>query len=294
MDCISRRVAVSVDHIGFLSGAVAAGGGRNPTTGAAAPRVDVPSHLPIMAGGSRGRDVVRPPAGGPLQPWNDNPNRRPGRLETERVDPNTRIAQFEKMAADDPNNELGHFSLGKAYLEAGRFEESAAALKRALDINPQLSKAYDFLGDALERGGQPDLAIEFLTRGVTVADERGDMKARDAMIDKLRACGAAVPKLRAAAAGGMGAGAAGASAHAGPAIEGFQCSRCGRPTGKHEKPPFKGAVGQKIYDNVCVPCFREWVGMGTKVINELGLVMANPRDQATYDQYMMEFLQLEA
>jgi Fe-S cluster biosynthesis and repair protein YggX len=33
--------------------------------------------------------------------------------------------------------------------------------------------------------------------------------------------------------------------------------------------------------------------MGTKVINELGLVMSNPESQATYDQYMIEFLQLE-
>jgi len=217
------------------------------------------------------------------------------------MDLNTRIAQFEKMAADDPNNELGHFSLGRAYLEAQRFEEAAAALKRALDVNPQLSKAYDLLGEALERAGQADLAIEVLTRGVTVADERGDIKARDAMIDRLRAAGADVPPLRAAAAargGGAGGTAAGAAGGmAGPAggqtVEGFQCSRCGRPSGKHEKPPFKGAVGQKIMDHVCVSCFREWVMMGTKVINELGLVMANPRDQATYDSYMFEFLQLE-
>ena len=33
--------------------------------------------------------------------------------------------------------------------------------------------------------------------------------------------------------------------------------------------------------------------MGTKVINELGLVLREPECQTTYDQYMVEFLQLE-
>lgn len=203
------------------------------------------------------------------------------------MDIDTRIAQFERMAADDPNNELGHFSLGKAYLEAGRFEAAAASLKRAVDINPQLSKGYDLLGEALQQHGQSDLAVEILTRGVTVADERGDVKARDAMIEKLKAAGAELPTLRSAAASSAGAVAEG------PVVEGFQCSRCGRPSGKMEKAPFKGDMGQKLADNVCTACFREWVGMGTKVINELGLTMANPRDSAVYDQYMLEFLQLE-
>ena len=34
------------------------------------------------------------------------------------ADANTRIEQFKKMAADDPDNELGHYSLGRAYLES--------------------------------------------------------------------------------------------------------------------------------------------------------------------------------
>jgi len=41
---------------------------------------------------------------------------------------NDRLEQFKKMAADDPNNELGHFSLGRAYLDAGP-THAAEALK---------------------------------------------------------------------------------------------------------------------------------------------------------------------
>ena len=33
--------------------------------------------------------------------------------------------------------------------------------------------------------------------------------------------------------------------------------------------------------------------MGTKVINELGLPLANPKAQEIYDQHMKEFLMLE-
>jgi Fe-S cluster biosynthesis and repair protein YggX len=52
-------------------------------------------------------------------------------------------------------------------------------------------------------------------------------------------------------------------------------------------------LGEKIYANVCQACWREWIAMGTKVINELGLVLSTKAGQDTYDQYMMEFLQLE-
>jgi len=199
----------------------------------------------------------------------------------------TRIKQFEKMANDDPNNELGHFSLGKAYLEAGRFEEAAASLKRALDLNPTLSKGYEHLGVALDKAGNRELAIEMLTRGASVADERGDLKPRDAMVDMLRVFGAQVPAFKEKSVESQ------AVAGSGQAVTGFACARCGKPFGKLEKPPFKGELGQKIFDGVCQSCWKEWIAMGTKVINEMGLQLADKRHQDTYDQYMIEFLQLE-
>ena len=36
-----------------------------------------------------------------------------------------RIAQFRKMANDDPGNELGHFRLGQLLLEDGQNEEAS-------------------------------------------------------------------------------------------------------------------------------------------------------------------------
>ena len=55
---------------------------------------------------------------------------------------------------------------------------------------------------------------------------------------------------------------------------------------------FKGAKGQEIVDKICATCWREWIPMGTKVINELRLPLSDPMAQKMYDQHMMEFLNL--
>jgi predicted Zn-dependent protease len=39
---------------------------------------------------------------------------------------------FKKMAEADPGNELGHFSLGRALLDAGMPGEAVAPLRRTL------------------------------------------------------------------------------------------------------------------------------------------------------------------
>ena len=46
------------------------------------------------------------------------------------ADTAARIEQFRKMAEADPDNELGHFSLGKAYLEADRPAEASQSFAR--------------------------------------------------------------------------------------------------------------------------------------------------------------------
>lgn len=202
------------------------------------------------------------------------------------MDIQTKILQFEKMAHDDPNNELGHFSLGKAYLEAGRAGDAACALLRAIDLNPSLSKAYELAGLASEAAGDRGKAVELLKRGLAVASERGDRKPREAMAAILQGWGVEVPPPPVATAPHP-------NAAAGDAVEGFTCSRCGNPRGKLDRPPFRGPLGQRIFDHICRSCWREWIPMGTKVINELGLQLADKRHQETYDQYMLEFLQLE-
>ena len=192
----------------------------------------------------------------------------------------SRIEQFKKMAEADPNNELGHFSLGRAYLEAGEWAPAAQSLDRCLQLNANLSKAYDLLGSALLKMGQRDAAIERLTQGVKIADARGDLMPRNDMIQKLKELGAPVPELKQSAA---------------PTVVGegqVRCRRCNRVARKLPSPPFSNAQGREIYENVCADCWREWIGMGTKLINELRLPLSDPKAQKIFDQNMMEFLNL--
>ena len=46
-----------------------------------------------------------------------------------------RIEQFRKMAGDDPDNELGHFSLGRALLEGGEYAEAISSFDRVIELN---------------------------------------------------------------------------------------------------------------------------------------------------------------
>lgn len=196
-----------------------------------------------------------------------------------------RIAQFKNMAEADPQNEMGHFSLGKAYIDAGQFAEAVAPLRRTLELNPTYSKAYQLLADALVKTGDKSAALDTLQTGFKVADERGDRMPRDAMAKMITDLGGTPPQSARPAAAEADAGAAGDGE--------FQCRRCGRPSGKMPERPFRGELGEKIWASICQVCWREWVLTGTKVINEMGLQLADPRAQKVYDEHMLEFLQLE-
>ena len=50
------------------------------------------------------------------------------------MDLDQRIAQFENMAAEDEANDMAHFSLGGAYLQAGRHAEAAASLQQSESV----------------------------------------------------------------------------------------------------------------------------------------------------------------
>jgi Fe-S cluster biosynthesis and repair protein YggX len=51
-------------------------------------------------------------------------------------------------------------------------------------------------------------------------------------------------------------------------------------------------LGKEIYEKICADCWREWIAMGTKVINELRLPLSDPQAQKIFDQHMKEFLNL--
>lgn len=194
-----------------------------------------------------------------------------------------RIAQLQKLAESDPNDEMAHFSLGSALLDAGRPADAGPSFQRVLALNSQNSKAYELLGRSQIEAGHNDLAVQTLTNGYRIAHRRGDLMPMKEMATLLEKIGAPVPEMEEKKAPASG----------GAAADGFSCRRCGGGGPKLAERPFKGDLGETILATVCASCWKEWVGMGTKVINELRLPMFDPQAQELYDKHMKEFLLID-
>jgi tetratricopeptide (TPR) repeat protein len=194
-----------------------------------------------------------------------------------------RIAQFRKMATDDPENELGHFRLGQLLAEDGQHEEAAKSFLRTLEIAPHFSKVYQLLGECRIAQGQRDEAARVLTDGWKMADERGDKMPREAMGKLLEQLGKPVPASKQAAGADQGPG------------DGFACQRPGCPSGNRAhrlpSPPFPDQLGARIEDAVCADCWDNWLrNFSIKVINELHLDLSTEHGQSEYDKYLRDYL----
>lgn len=208
-----------------------------------------------------------------------------------------RIAQFENMAQADAANEMAHFSLGKAYADAGRYADAADSFIRCTQLVPDMSKAFQLAGEMLVKAGQKDRAIDVLTRGYETAAEKGDLMPRNAMGTLLKELGSPVPTVAGAALTspvGVGVPLGSDGAHNGPVPPGMIVDKStGRLGTKLAKPPFKGAVGAWIGENVSNETWQAWIRQGTKVINELRLDLSREKDAETYDQHMREYLGID-
>src|SRR4051812_10368714 len=100
---------------------------------------------------------------------------------------NERIERFKKMAEADPQNELGHFSLARALMDAGDYSAAVEPLRKVISIDASRSKAYQMLGECLTKEGKKGEAVATLTEGVKIADSRGEMLPRNEMVEMLKA-----------------------------------------------------------------------------------------------------------
>lgn len=91
------------------------------------------------------------------------------------------IENFEQMLASGQDNALLRFSLGNAYLQAGEAWAAVTHLREAVAQDPQYSAAWKLLGKALMEAGEPAEAAEVYTRGIEVAEGRGDKQAAKEM-----------------------------------------------------------------------------------------------------------------
>lgn len=203
------------------------------------------------------------------------------------MDIEARIAQFENMAQSDPDNEMAHYSLAGAYMQANRFAEAADSYLRCIAISPGMSKAYQLAGEAYLKGGNPTRAAEVFAQGYVLAAERGDRMPQSAMAEHLKALGKPVPEVAAKPAA---AGPGGGSGLVGLGRGGAGTAGKGTPM---EKAPFRGPLGEWIRKNVSQEKWESWIGQGTKVINELRLDLSSDRDAEVYDQHMREYLGID-
>lgn len=196
------------------------------------------------------------------------------------MDPQARIAQFEKLIQQDPTSDMAHFSLGQALSQAGRFEEAARAFEKCTDLNPAMTKGFQLAGAAYMAAGHDDKAIAVLTRGYEEATTRGDLMPKKAIADLLTQLKAPVPDV--------------ADKPAAPAPTGdFKCRKTGRMGTRLARPPFRNGVGQWIQDNIAKETFDEWIRLGTKIINELRLDLSRDEHDAVYDYAMRRFVGID-
>ncbi len=191
-----------------------------------------------------------------------------------------RIAQWEQMCREAPDD-MAFFSLGNAYNEAERWADAEQAYASALEHNAAMSRAFQMRGQALIKLDRQGEAGEVLTQGYTVAAERGDVMPKKSIAALLEKLGLPVPETEDFEARKREVEASG---------EQVLDKRTGQPQSKLPDPPMRGPVGAYIHANFGQDTWREWIAMGTKVINELRLDFSNPEHQDVYEQHMLEWL----
>lgn len=75
-----------------------------------------------------------------------------------------REQKYLDMIAQFPESPLGYFTLGRYYVEVGRYQEAVEPLERCLAEDEEWTAAMIALGDALSGLGDKDRAIAVLER----------------------------------------------------------------------------------------------------------------------------------
>lgn len=109
----------------------------------------------------------------------------PSELEKERI-LQEKIERYRQVIAFDPEDVLGYFSLGCAYLDGKMYFQSREAFAQAVKTDANHSPSYVGLGQALEALGKPDEATDVYQRGIPIAMKRGDIVPLRKMENRLR------------------------------------------------------------------------------------------------------------
>jgi cytochrome c-type biogenesis protein CcmH/NrfG len=89
-----------------------------------------------------------------------SPATDPGRLNM--------IAALEKETRDNPTNLRSWIELGNSYFDAGQFEKSIQAYRKALELDPNNANVWTDMGVMYRRSGNPREAINSFDRAIEV------------------------------------------------------------------------------------------------------------------------------
>jgi Fe-S cluster biosynthesis and repair protein YggX len=70
----------------------------------------------------------------------------------------------------------------------------------------------------------------------------------------------------------------------------ISCTRCGNTRAGFERPPFPGAIGARVVQEICRECWGEWTRQQTMLINHHGLNVMDPQARAFLTRNMQAFL----
>jgi tetratricopeptide (TPR) repeat protein len=98
-------------------------------------------------------------------------------LETEK----SRLEQFKEFVEMDPQDTFSRYALGMEYLGIANYKEAVEQFDEVIRIAPDESASYFQAAIASVHLQRKDLAREYLTRGIAVAEKTNDRHARDEM-----------------------------------------------------------------------------------------------------------------
>ena len=111
-----------------------------------------------------------------------------------------RIEQFRKLVQLDPEGEISHYGLAKAWFDCGTlaegrgdaseastmFAEAIREYLKVLQIKPDYAACYLFLGLSQQKSAFKDQAMKTYQAGMKVAEKNGDLHLRKRMWDQVQ------------------------------------------------------------------------------------------------------------
>ena len=91
------------------------------------------------------------------------------------------IGALQKLLDQGQDNLLLRFGLGQALLKDGQVTEAIIHLEKALEFDPAHSASLKLLGKAYTISQSNDKAIEIYTKGIELAEQKGDIQAAKEM-----------------------------------------------------------------------------------------------------------------